>query len=38
MFHNLAHPLQRVLQGLVLIVLAILLSVSLYFSFRLAGR
>ena len=37
MSHNLAHPLQRVLQGLVLIVLAILLSVSLYFSFRLAG-
>jgi len=37
MFHNLAHPLQRVIQGLVLIVLAILLSVSLYFSFRLAG-
>ena len=37
MFHNLDHPLQRVIQGLVLIVLAILLSVSLYFSFRLAG-
>lgn len=37
MFHNLAHPLQRVIQGLVLIVLAILLSVSLYFSFRLVG-
>jgi len=36
MIHNLAHPL-RVIQGLVLIVLAILLSVSLYFSFRLAG-
>jgi hypothetical protein len=37
MLHDLAHPLQRVIQGLVLIVLAILLSVSLYFSFRLAG-
>ena len=37
MLHNHAHPLQRVIQGLVLIVLAILLSVSLYFSFRLAG-
>jgi hypothetical protein len=37
MLHNLAHPLQRVIQGLVLIVLAILLSVSLYFSFRLVG-
>ena len=37
MIYNLAHPLQRVIQGLVLIVLAILLSVSLYFSFRLAG-
>jgi hypothetical protein len=37
MLHNLTHPLQRVIQGLVLIVLAILLSVSLYFSFRLVG-
>ena len=37
MFHNLAQPLQRVIQVLVLVMLAILLSVSLYFSFRLVG-
>ncbi len=35
MSHNLAHPLERIIQGLVLLALAILLAVSLYFSFRL---